>query len=123
MGNKLIGLFCGVLAATLSPGSYAADENMCRAQTSAAQQCRWISGTITASNGTPSIRIKPQGGHRTLGVWPPEEEWMPDEIKQKLNFDNKIQARIRICPVSKKGDAGMALVCIDEARDIRVSKR
>ncbi len=64
-----------------------------------------------------------QGERRTLGVWPPEEEWMPDEIKGKLNFDNQSHAKMRICPISKKNDAGMALVCIDEVKAIRVSKK
>ena len=116
-----IKLFC--LSLALCCHTAMADEatspvGICHDKPKVSVNCHWIRGKVAVYNGTPSIRIKQ--GKKMFGVGPVEEEWMPSDLKAKLTPDNEIDARMRVCPFPK--DAGMPMVCIDQAEIKKVSR-
>lgn len=70
-------------------------------------------------NGTPSIRIKFRGVKKLIAVGPAEDEWMPDELKKKIQPETAISAKFLLCPLPKKERQLMSTVCIDAVKDIQ----
>lgn len=56
-----------------------------------------------------------------LAIGPPEEEWMPSSLREKLTTENEIDARMRICPFPK--GRGMPMVCVDQAEIKKIRNR
>jgi hypothetical protein len=98
------------------------NREICKGKTEYQQQCKWIDGTISIYNGTPSVRIHQRGSKRVYAVGPSEQELMPSDLKSKLTVDNAIDAKFRVCPLRKKNQ-GLKVVCIDEAKIEKVSER
>lgn len=96
------------------------EKGICRGKVESLQQCHWINGTVSIYNGTPSIRIRQHKSKKVYAVGPAEQEWMPDELKSKLTVDNKIDAHLKICPISKDNPKSLPIVCIDESKVRRV---
>lgn len=93
-----------------------ANREICKGRIESQQQCKWIDGTISIYNGTPAVRIHQRGSKRVYAVGPSEQELMPAGLKSKLTVDNAIDAKFRVCPMSKKDQRGLKVVCIDEAK-------
>lgn len=100
-----------------------ANRAVCKGRVEYAQQCKWIEGTISIYNGTPAVRIHQRGSNRVYAVGPSEQELMPSDLKSKLTVDNEIDARFRVCPVSKKNQKGLRVVCVDEAKIHKINER
>ncbi|HEX7638570.1 MAG TPA: hypothetical protein VF457_09250 [Burkholderiaceae bacterium] len=119
-----IGVGLAAVAASTSCSAADGAAAVCHAKVQAPQRCRWVTGLVRLTNGTPSIRVLPHGEHRRYGVWPPENEWMPADLKSQLTFDNEISARMRLCPNPEKLPPGaMRDVCIDDATVLKVLPR
>ena len=93
---------------------------VCKGRIEAPRQCRWIEGTVSIYNGTPSVRIRQRGSRRVYAVGPAEQEWMPAELKSKLTVDNGIAGHFKVCPISEKPQKGLRAFCIDEAKISRI---
>ena len=91
-------------------------KGVCKAREEASRHCRWIDGTVSIYNGTPSIRIRQRKTGKMFAAGPAEQEWMPADLKSKLTIDNAIEARLKICPLGRAQRKGLPVVCIDEAR-------
>ena len=91
------------------------NNKICKGKVESRLQCRWIEGTVSIYNGTPSIRIRQRGKKHLYAVGPAEQEWMPADLRSKLTVDNAIEADIKICPISKGQQRGLPVVCIDES--------
>lgn len=96
------------------------DAGICQAKVESMQRCHWIDGTIAIYNGTPSIRIRQRASKKIYAVGPAEQEWMPSELKSKLTVDNTIDARFRICPISKERQKGLSVVCVDRSKIVKI---
>lgn len=96
------------------------EQGICEAKVESMQRCHWIDGTIAIYNGTPAIRIRQRGSKRIYAVGPAEDEWMPSELKSQLTVDNAIDARFRICPIRKEKQKGLSVVCVDQAKVVKV---
>jgi hypothetical protein len=99
-----------------------ANRGVCKGHVEEPQQCRWIDGSVAIHNGTPSVRIRQHGSKRTYAVGPSEQELMPLELKSKLTISNTIDAKLKICPLTKQKQAGFRTVCIDEAKILKVTE-
>gem|GEM_PF-3809014 len=124
MVNKVWLLVPGLLIASASMAdgyeAFNSEKGICKGKVESLQECRWIEGTVSIYNGTPSIRIRQHKSKKVYAVGPAEQEWMPDELKSKLTIDNEIQAHLKICPISKEKQKGLPVVCIDESKIHRV---
>jgi hypothetical protein len=98
------------------PGAAERSSGVCEGQVEAPQQCQWIDGTVSISNGTPAVRIRQRGSQRVYAVGPSEQELMPADLRAKLTLDNAVDGRLRICPLKRHQPRGLRVVCIDEAR-------
>ena len=95
---------------------------VCRGKVASLQQCHWIDGTVSIYNGTPSVRIRQHASKTVYAVGPAEQEWMPSDLKSKLTVDNAIDARFRICPISKHKQQGLKVVCVDDVKIRKVTQ-
>lgn len=84
-----------------------------------AGQCFVVTGMVSAHNGIPSVRIRPDGTKRLLGVLPPDNEIMPEFLKNSLDFDHSFHARMMICPFTKKERGVMQFVCVESASHVK----
>lgn len=78
-------------------------------------------------NGTPSIRIWPVGTKRILGVSEGENnnedyKYLPDNIEDKLNWENAIFADFTVCPFTEDKPGVMRLVCVESVENIKIIK-
>ncbi|WLI89335.1 hypothetical protein Q4S45_22015 [Massilia sp. R2A-15] len=100
-----------------------ANSAICKGRIEYQQQCTWIDGTISIYNGTPAVRIYQRGSKRVYAVGPSEQELMPADLKSKLTVDNEIDAKFRVCPLNKKNQRGLKVVCLDEAKIEKIRER
>jgi hypothetical protein len=87
----------------------------CGMNSVSAKQCYWLKGTISIYNGTPPIRIKPNGKRKTYAVGPAEQEQMPDKLKATLTLDNSITGKFLLCPLPVSKPRGFKMVCVKKA--------
>lgn len=106
--------FClGLLSLSLAGASVA-----CEAKPTAGGKCSALQGRVYLSNGTPSMRISPNGSQRVLGVLPPENEDAPESIKKIVTFDHSAVANLELCPLTSERKGEMQMVCIRRASNI-----
>lgn len=98
------------------------DREVCKERAESLGRCHWINGTISIYNGTPSVRIRQHGSKHMYAVGPSENEWMPSDLKAKLTIDNAIDAKLKICPFRAQNQRGLRVVCIDEAKILKISE-
>ncbi len=91
----------------------------CAGKLSPRPVCTWKVGTLAIYNGTPSLRLKLKGVKKLLAVGPAEDEWMPDELKQKVTPETAISAKFLLCPLPKKERQLMSMVCIDAVKELQ----
>ena len=114
--------FMVMMNQTMANGPETGDGNeaVCKGRTEAPRQCRWIDGTISIYNGTPSVRIRQRSTRKIYAVGPAEREWIPAELKSKLTVDNGVTGHFKVCPIDKKPQRGLRAFCIDEAKISRI---
>ena len=80
--------------------------------------CYWVSGRLSYSNGTPSVRIWPRGSRRLLGVLNRRSEAEADDVLpaavQRMNpsFERSIWGNFRVCPLTPERAGWMRMVYI-----------
>jgi hypothetical protein len=60
-----------------------------------------------------------------LGVWDDEGDdptvsWLPDSLKEKLDYDHQIFANFLVCPITKQTEDELQIVCVESASHIVV---
>jgi hypothetical protein len=124
IANKIRLLLPAILIAgqVMADGTEGIEPNneICKGKVESLEQCRWIEGTVSIYNGTPSIRIRQHGSQHLYAVGPAEHEWMPADLRSKLTVDNAIEADIKICPIGGGQQRGLPVVCIDESHIKRI---
>jgi len=91
----------------------------CKTNPAVTGQCFIVKGVVSIYNGTPPVRIRPDGSKGILGVEPSEDEIMPQSLKNSIGINHPAHARMTVCPLAKKEQGLMQFVCIDSASHIR----
>lgn len=109
-------LLTATLAATLGSGAGIRPES-----------CYWVTGRLTLGNGTPAIRIWPQGTKRLLGVTtadarPESDKALPTKVWTFLHQHrvDRIWGSYKICPLTPDRPGWMRPVIIVDARSLRL---
>lgn len=92
----------------------------CAEQPSLVGPCFDIRGRLALHNGNPTVRILKIGTRRLLGVSDtrcrqPECSRMPQELEERLSWENVIFGDFRVCPFTKSKTGHMQFVCIESA--------
>ncbi len=122
MANKILLLAffaASMVQAQEHTASASNPSNACAGKLSPRPVCTWKVGTLAIYNGTPALRLKLKGVKKLLAVGPAEDEWMPDELRQKITPETAISAKFLLCPLPKKERQLMTTVCIDAVKDIQ----
>jgi hypothetical protein len=86
-----------------------------------------MKGRLSAYNGNPTLRIWPIGSIRLLGVSDSRpaggEAVYPAELKPLVGFERDVLADYLVCPFTAERPGVMQLVCVEEARAIRIRPR
>ncbi len=96
---------------------------------STAQECFWVKGRLTVGNGTPSVRIRPEGTKRLIGVVTRSGDaegdgLLPSNVERlKPDFDREIWGRFHVCPTSEDRPGSMRLVVLVNAKGLRAAAR
>jgi hypothetical protein len=90
----------------------------CRGNNSVVADCYSVHGRMFLANGTPSLRIWPVGTNRLLGVMPSEQEIIPVELRQWLNFGMWVYGNFEVCPFTSLKSGYMQFVCVESASNI-----
>jgi len=85
--------------------------------------CFTVHGRMREGNGGPAIRIWRIGTDRMLGVWEPDENdpdvaWLSERIYRMLDDDHQVFANFVVCPLTKKTEDEMQIVCVESATRI-----
>jgi hypothetical protein len=128
MATKVITLLASLIGCCLSPLACAEQTPIdpalgCAKNPAVVGKCFPVKGRIGVYNGSPSVRIHPNGSKRQLGVVPSEQEIMPDELKRAIGIDADALAAMQVCPFTKREAGRMQLVCVESAENIRSAKR
>jgi hypothetical protein len=99
------------------------DIGVCQRHMSPPPRCRWVTGTVAIFDAAPAIRLRQRGVRRLSAIGPPDQEWMPDNLRAALGVDNAVEGRLKICPIGRARDAGLRMLCVDEARALRSTDR
>ena len=90
-------------------------------------RCWRVQGRLSAYNGNPTFRIWPIGSARLLGLSESRpagrEAVYPDALKPLVGFERDVLADYLVCPFTREEPGVMQLVCVEEARDVRVRPR
>lgn len=117
----LLGCIFLATASMLGAGNAAIDPSKgCKSNPLVVDKCFMVKGNIMAYNGSPTIRIMPQGSKKLLGVLPSENEIMPSGLKSQINFNQSVFAVMEACPFSKFKPDNMQYVCIESAKNIQI---
>ena len=103
------------------------DAPSCRTRPDLVGRCFNVRGRLSVYNGTPSIRLWPIGSKRMLGVLDPEDissvpgrPVLPDNIKQKLDWNKDVFGDFFVCPLSRKQPGRMQTICLDSGKHLNV---
>ncbi|HET6862815.1 MAG TPA: hypothetical protein VFH91_07195 [Pyrinomonadaceae bacterium] len=90
--------------------------------------CFTVYGRLSAYNGAPTLRIWKIGTRRMLGV--SEQRFqedgyinIPDEIRNRVNFETDLLGNFLICPFTRQRTGEMQLVCIESGKNLETRKR
>ena len=111
------GLGAGMLVA-----SFLNAAGPCRAGAGLVGPCFNIHGRLTATNGTPSIRIWIVGTKRLLGVVPAEAEIMPEALRRYVEGGSSVFADFEVCPMTPSRPGTMQDVCIQSATNVVIEQ-
>ncbi len=99
----------------------------CRTRPDVVGRCFNVHGRLSVYNGTPSIRLWPIGSKRMLGVLDPNDASsapgptvLPDDIKQKLDWNKDVFGDFFVCPLSRKQPGRMQTICLDSGKHLNV---
>src|SRR2546425_12996838 len=99
----------------------------CRTRPDLVGRCFNVHGRLSVYNGTPSIRLWPIGSKRLLGVLDPTDissvpgrPVLPDDIKQKLDWNKDVFGDFFVCPLSRKQPGRMQTICLDSGKHLTV---
>ena len=99
----------------------------CRTRPDVVGRCFNVHGRLSVYNGTPSIRLWPIGSKRLLGVLDPTDissvprpTVLPDDIKQKLDWNKDVFGDFFVCPLSRKQPGRMQTICLDSGKHLNV---
>jgi len=121
-------LFVSLLLTLVSPGARVTREpKSCRTRPDVLGKCFRIHGRLSVYNGTPSIRLSPQGSKRLLGIIDPKDtsnapgpSVLPEEIKSKLDWDKNVFGDFLVCPLTRSHPGKMQTVCIESGQNLMV---
>jgi hypothetical protein len=94
-----------------------------------AYRCYWVSGRLSAYNGTPTFRIWPTGTKRLLGVTtqsgPLENvDALPATLRRlRPSFDRDIWGSFLVCPLAEDHAGRMRMIVLADARRLTWAKR
>jgi hypothetical protein len=94
----------------------------CKANPAVVDKCFSVAGQVSVYNGTPAVRIAPNGGKRLLGVLPSENEIMPAQLKERISPDRGVFAEMEVCPFSKRKPGHMQFVCVESAKNVTMER-
>jgi len=117
--TALTGLFLLGLLATPARSSEIDPSLGCAKNPAVVGTCFAINGRVRVYDGSPSVRVRPKGSHRLLGVLPSEQEIMPNDLKKAIAPGTDAFAQMTVCPFTSHETGMMQFVCIESARDIR----
>jgi hypothetical protein len=89
----------------------------CRSNPAVIGACFRVLGRIFVSNGTPSVRIHPEGTKRLLGVFPPEREIEPTCLKEAVTWGTDVVGEFTVCPFTPPRAGAMQGVCVAAVDD------
>ena len=94
---------------------------VCKGSPTLVGPCVVVHGRLRASNGNPSFRIWPVGTNRLLGLFGDEEPIMPAEVLERIRpSENEVYGDFEVCPLTKKRQGEMQLVCMESAKNLVV---
>ena len=99
----------------------------CRTRPDVVGRCFTVHGRLSVYNGTPSIRLWPLGSKRLLGILDPNDvssapgpTVLPEEIKNKLDWNKDVFGDFFVCPLSRKQPGRMQTICLDSGNHLTV---
>ena len=90
----------------------------CRQNPAVVGDCFIIHGRLSATNGTPSMRIWRIGTKRVLGVSPSEDEIVPETVKKYFGSGTHIYGDFLVCPFTPPRPTEMQMVCVESATNL-----
>ena len=99
----------------------------CRRRPDVVGKCFNVNGRLLVYNGTPSIRLRPSGSKRLLGVIDPNDTSnapgptvLPVSIKEKLDWNRDVYGDFLVCPLTRAKPGRMQTICIESAKNLTV---
>jgi hypothetical protein len=116
-----------LIGSIVAEARLAAEPQSCRSRADVVGKCFGVRARLSVYNGTPSIRLWPIGSKRLLGIIDPADTSnspgltiLPDEIKQKLDWDKDVFGDFVVCPLTFHQPHRMQTVCIESGKDLAV---
>lgn len=85
--------------------------------------CFTVTGKMRAGNGNPSVRIRPAGTKRLLGVVDTagndEDPWLPDGAWKILKAGDAAAGDFTVCPFTADAPGIMRRVCVDAVANLK----
>jgi len=122
-----ISVFALLITYTAIAESRHTEASSCRTRPDVVGRCFNVHGRLSIYNGTPSIRLWPIGSKRMLGVLDPTDissapgpSVLPDDIKQKLDWNKDVFGDFFVCPLSRRQPGRMQTICLDSGKHLNV---
>jgi len=118
-----------VLAVTMTSATFAADIDPslgCMRNPSVVGACRWVTGRLIGTNGTPSMRLFVKGSKRVLGILPAEREIVPAALAELFGKTLDlayIRGEFQFCPFTPSKPGSMQDGCIESVKGLTTEKR
>jgi hypothetical protein len=112
VASALLLLAAGALVTSTRAAQNIDPKRGCRSNPAVIGRCFRVRGRIFVSNGTPSVRIQPDGTKRLLGVLPPEQEIEPACLKEAVTWGTDVFGEFTVCPFTAARAGAMQNVCV-----------
>jgi len=127
MKSAVVFLFLLLALVTSAAPRTDREPHSCRTRPDVVGKCFRVHGRLSVYNGTPSIRLSPQGSKRLLGIIDPNDtsnapgpSVLPEEIKGKLDWDKNVFGDFLVCPLTRSHPGKMQTVCIESGQNLIV---
>ena len=99
-------------------------EGKCARDPNLVGACSWVRGRLGAYNGNPTYRMWKVGTDRLLGVSASRPAGggpvLPDVLEEILEGGYPVLADYLVCPFTEERKGEMQLICVEEAKNIRL---